>query len=43
MDSKRKVSEVFNNNPPGSRLSRRQKADGGNVYKQISVNAKLQI
>jgi hypothetical protein len=36
MDSKRKVSELFNNNPQGSRLRGRQKkTDSGTVYKQI--------
>jgi hypothetical protein len=44
MDGERKVSQVFNNNPQGSRLRVRQKkTNGGVVYKQILVNAKLQI
>ena len=42
MDSKRKVSQVFNNNSRGSRL-RGPKTDGGTVYKQILITAKLQI
>jgi hypothetical protein len=42
MDSKIKLSDVFiNNNPQGSRLKRRPKIDGGNVYKQILISAKL--
>ena len=43
MDGKRKVSQVFNNNPQGSRLRGRPKTDGGIVYKQILIHAKLQI
>jgi hypothetical protein len=43
MDSKRKVSQVFNNNPKGSRLGDDQETDGGIVYKQILINEKLQI
>jgi hypothetical protein len=39
MDTKRKVSQVLNNNPQGSRLRERPKTDGGAVYKQISINA----
>jgi hypothetical protein len=35
MDSKSKVSQVFNNTSQGSRLRRRPKTDGGIVYKQI--------
>jgi len=41
MDTTRKVSQVFNNNPQGSRLKGRQKADGGTVYKQILIDVKL--
>jgi hypothetical protein len=41
MDSKRKVSQVFNNNPQGSRLRGRPKTDGGTVYKRILINEKL--
>jgi hypothetical protein len=41
MDNTRKVSQIFNNNPQGSRLKGRQKADGGTVYKQILIDAKL--
>jgi hypothetical protein len=36
-------SEVFNNNPQGSKLNGRLKTDGGTVYKQILINAILQI
>jgi len=43
VDSKRKVSQIFNNNPQGSRLRGRPKTDGGIVYKQVLINAKLQI
>jgi hypothetical protein len=43
MDSKRNISQIFNNNPQGSRLSERQKTDGGTMYKQILIDAKLQI
>jgi hypothetical protein len=43
MESKSKVSQVFNNNPQVSRLRGRPKTDGGIVYKQILINAKLQI
>jgi hypothetical protein len=32
---------VFNNNPEGSGLRGGPKTDGGTVYKQILVNAKL--
>jgi hypothetical protein len=41
MDSERKVSQVFNSNPRGSRLKGKSKTDGGTVYKQILINAKL--
>jgi hypothetical protein len=41
MDSKR--SQVFNNNPQGSRLGGGPKKDGGILYNQIQMNAKLQI
>jgi hypothetical protein len=42
MNSKIKLSGVFiNDNPQGSRLKRRPKTAGGNVYKQILINAKL--
>jgi len=43
MDSKRRVIQVFGNNPRGSRLRGRPKTDGGIVYTQILTNAKLQI
>jgi hypothetical protein len=43
MDSKRKVSQLLKKNPQGSRLRGRPKTDCGIVYKQISINAKLQI
>jgi hypothetical protein len=42
MDSERKVNQVFNNNSVGRRLRDDQKTDGGTVYKQILINAKLQ-
>jgi hypothetical protein len=42
MDTKRKVSQVFNNSPQGSRLRGWPKTDGGAVYKHMLVNAKLQ-
>jgi len=42
MDSKRKVSQVFNHNSQGSRLKGWQNTDCGIVYKQI-INEKLQI
>jgi len=40
MDSKRKVSQVFNNNPQGHRLRGRLKTDGGIVYRQTLIDAK---
>jgi hypothetical protein len=43
MDSNTEVSQVFNNNPTGSRLGDDQGTDGGIVYKQILINKKLQI
>ena len=41
MESKRKVSQVFNNNPQGLRLRGRPKTGTGTVYKQILIHAKL--
>jgi hypothetical protein len=41
MHSKRKISHVFNNNPQVSRLRGRPKTDGGIMYKQIIIDAKL--
>jgi hypothetical protein len=41
MGSTRKVSQVLNNNPQASRLKGRPKPDGGTVYKQILIDAKL--
>ena len=41
MGSTRKVSLVFNSNPQGSRLRGRPKTDGGTVYKQTLIKAKL--
>ena len=35
MDSKRKVSQIFNSNVQGSRLRGRPKTDGGTVYKLV--------
>ena len=43
LESKRQVIEVLNNTPRGSRLRGRPKTDGGIVYKQILINAELQI
>ena len=37
------VSQVFNSNSQGSRLRGRPKTDGGIVYEQIFLNAKLEI
>ena len=42
MYSKRKVIQIFNNNPPGSRLRGRPKKNGEIVYKQVLINAQLQ-
>ena len=39
-DSKRKVIQIFNNNPHGIRLTGDQKTDGGTVYKHILIVAK---
>jgi hypothetical protein len=41
MDSKRRVSQVFNNNPQGSRLIGRPKIDGGIMYEQVLIKAEL--
>ena len=41
INSYRKVSQVFNNNPQESRLRGRPNTDGGTVYRQISTDAKL--
>jgi hypothetical protein len=38
MDSKRKASQVFKNNPQGSRLTGRPKKDE-TMYKEILINA----
>jgi hypothetical protein len=43
MDSIRKISQVFSNNPMGNGLGDDQDTDGGIVYKQILINDKLQI
>ena len=43
MDSNRKVSQVFNNNPTGSRLRDDQDTDGVIVYKQILINEKFKL
>jgi hypothetical protein len=37
MDSKKKLSQLLNHNPQGSRLRGRPKTDCGIVYKQISI------
>jgi hypothetical protein len=42
MVSKRKASQLFNNNPHWSPLTRRPKI-GGILYKQVIKNAKLKI
>ena len=42
MFRKRKVSQLFKNNPHGSPLRQRPKMDGI-LYKQVIINAKLQI
>ena len=42
VESKRKVSQVFKNYPQASRLIGRPKTDGGTVYRQILINAKLE-
>jgi hypothetical protein len=41
MARKRKMSQVFNNNPQGSWLKRWSKTDDGIVYKQILTETKL--
>ena len=41
MDSKRKVSRVFNYNPQVSRLRGRPKTDGGTGYKQILIDTRV--
>jgi hypothetical protein len=42
MDCKRKVSQVFNNNPQEVDYEDDQNRDGGIMQKQTAVNAKLQ-
>ena len=39
IDSKRKVRQIYNNNPEGSPVREWLKTDGGNVYEQILINA----
>lgn len=41
MDSKRKISQAFNNNPQGNDWYDDQKTDGGTVCKQILIDTKL--
>jgi len=41
LESKRKVSQVFNNNPQGSWLRGQPKTGGGTVYKSVLIDAKL--
>jgi hypothetical protein len=41
MVSKRKVSQLFSNNPLGSPLRRQPKTDSETVYKQTLIDAKL--
>jgi hypothetical protein len=36
MEGKRKVYQVFNNNPQGSRLREQPKTDGGTTYTDIN-------
>jgi hypothetical protein len=43
MDSRRKVSQLFKNNPQESWLRGQQTKDGEILYQQILKNAKLQI
>jgi hypothetical protein len=43
MDNNRRVSQVFNNNLQGSRLTGRPKTDVGTWYKEISINVILHI
>jgi hypothetical protein len=43
LENKRKVIQVLNNTPYGSRLRGRPTTDGGIVYKQILISAKLLI
>jgi hypothetical protein len=38
---KEKLSQVFDNNPPGSRIEDDQNTDFGTVYKRILINAKV--
>jgi len=41
IDSNRKVRQVFNNNPQRSVTTGRPKKNGGTVYKQTLIDAKL--
>jgi len=41
MESKRKVSQVFKNNPQRSQQRGRPQTYGAIVYKEILINAKL--
>jgi len=43
MDSTQKLGQVFNSDPQGSRLIGWPKTEGGIMYKQMLINAKLQI
>ena len=43
LERKRKIIEELSNTPHGSRLRGRPKTDGVIVYKQILINAELQI
>jgi hypothetical protein len=43
MGSKRKVIQVFKNNPRGTRLLGRPKTDGGIKYNQIRISEGLKI
>jgi hypothetical protein len=41
MDGKRKVNQVFSNNPQASPLRGRPKTDGGTTYKETLTNTKI--
>jgi hypothetical protein len=43
MDSTRRISQVFNNNPQGRRITGRRKTDGGTVYKHILINPNYEL
>jgi hypothetical protein len=43
MDNKRKVPQVFNNNPQGSRIRGKPKHRWWNCVQTGTINAKLQV